>query len=264
MKLWKIAGITVLALGLVLGLALPALAASDWTQSQANYMPPKLLRGEVVSTDEGKTFFVIQSQGQEVTILVNSDTRYIKAPIPRRFVSCAKRLIGPTKQSQESSKLTQRLRPWEGRKAGLLFRASAPREVPTLARHQLEMRDQYCERLELARNWLRTFTEEANFDDITLGTRLVVRVEPAEDSLVAKLVIISDPTTYHRVSGTVADISPEDRAITISPTSGGGDVIINYNESTRFVLHGTPELEEGQSVCAVYNDDMIANILFSW
>jgi len=80
MKILKIAGVSILALGLVLGLALPATAANNSASPQASNLPPKILAGKVISIDEGKTHFVIQGRGQEFTISVNSDTEYSKVP----------------------------------------------------------------------------------------------------------------------------------------------------------------------------------------
>ena len=54
MKVLKVAGVSVLAFILVLGLASPALAVPDGVPPEASYMPPKILMGEVVDIDEAE------------------------------------------------------------------------------------------------------------------------------------------------------------------------------------------------------------------
>ena len=99
-------------------------------------------------------------------------------------------------------------------------------------------------------------------DDIAIGTQVVVRVVPAEDNLVAKLVIIIKPTSYGRILGTITDISPEDKTITIAPADGGDDIVLSYSERTRFILRGITELEVGQSIRAIHDEEMIAKVVF--
>lgn len=257
MKVLKVAGVSLLALSLVLGLALPALAAPDGAPPEASHMPPKVLMGEVV--DKGESSFVIQSRGQELTISVNDDTQYLKAPIPRVVLPLARRLMGLRQQSQERSGLRRWLRPFAGR-AGLFFEVPAPWKVPALARHRVELR-QGWERLGLVR-WLHPFAKEATFDDIAVGTHVVVCAAPAEDSPVAKLVIIIKPIGYGCILGAITNISPEVKTITIAPADGGTDIVLSYNEGTRFILRGITELGEGQSIRAVYDEEMIAKVVF--
>ena len=87
MKVLKIGVALTLALGLVLGIALPGLAAPNEAEGKA---PPKMLRGKVVRVDgNNQEFFVIESRGLGVTISVNSDTQYFKAPIPQKAIALA-------------------------------------------------------------------------------------------------------------------------------------------------------------------------------
>ncbi len=88
MQVLKIAGVSILALGLVLGVALPGLAAPGSAPPQASDMPPKVLRGKVASIEENQEF-VIQSGEQELTISVDDDTKYYKLCVPGRIVSLA-------------------------------------------------------------------------------------------------------------------------------------------------------------------------------
>ena len=101
MKVLKIAGVSILALGLVLGIALPGLAASDSASLQASNILPEVLRGRVVSIDDDQEFFVIQSGEQELTISVDDDTKYFRLCVPERIVALAQYLKQWRHQNQE-------------------------------------------------------------------------------------------------------------------------------------------------------------------
>lgn len=263
MKVLKIAGVSALALSLVFGLASPALAAPPaWAPPQVSYMPPAVLVGEVVSVDGGKTFFVIQPGLREVTVSVDSDTRYYEALIPWRAIPPARIMMELRQESQERLGLGQRLHSFVG-KAGSLFKALVPWGVPGLVRHQLELKQQAGEETGLL-EWLRPFGEEATFDDITVGSQVVVRALSGEDNPLAKLVIIIEPIGYGRVVGTVTDISTEDKTITVDLIGEDGEITLSYNERTRFILCGVPGLEVGQSIRAIYDvEEMMANLVFA-
>jgi len=263
MKALKVVVVSVLAFGLVFGLASPALAAPpDWASSWASHMSPAVLMGEVVEIDTSQQTFVIQSGWWEVTVSVDSDTQYYEALIPWRAIPPAQRLMELGQESQEKPGLRQRLHSFVGR-AGSLFKAVAPWRVPGLVRHQLELKQQAGEELGLM-GWLRPFGEEATFDDITVGSQVVVRAVPGDGNPLAKLVIIIEPIGYGRVVGTITDISTENKTITIDPTGEDGEIILSYNERTRFVLCGIPGLEVGQRVRAIYDEEeMVAKLVFA-
>jgi len=237
MRTWKIAGVSVLSLGLVLGLALPALAAPpDWAPPQAGHVSPKLLRGEVIEVDEGKTFFIIQSRGQEVTISVDSDTQYFKVSVPRGVPALAKHQLGLVEQVQENSGLRQQ------------------------AQARLELRLENQEGFGVGR-WLRPFGEEASFDNIAVGSRVVVRTAPGNGNPLAKLVFIIEPTGCGHILGTITDISSGDKTIIIAPADGGDDVVLSYGDRTHFILRGAPGLEGGELVRVVYDEEKMAKVV---
>ena len=233
-----------MAIALVLGLTFPAIAANDSAPLEASNMPPKLLAGKVVSLDEGKTYFVIQSQGQDFTISVNSDTKYLKVSPPRQILSLARNRL--------------ELRQGQIKLGPMLQKAFS------LGRHRAELKQQGREKLEMMRQFF-PFGEKAGFDDITVGTQVRVRVVPEEANLVAKLVIIVTvtPITPDHVIGTITGISSADKTITIAPVGGGDEIPLKYNEKTRFILRGITGLAEGQSVRAVYDEEMVATVFFA-
>jgi len=262
MKVLKIVGVLALALSLVFGLASPALAAPPhWTPPQTGYMPPAVLVGKVVSIDEkDKAFFVIQSGSREVTVSVDSDTRYYEALVPWRAIPPVKIMMELGQESQEGLGLGQRLHSFVG-KAGSLFKALVPWGVPGLVKHQPEQpAGEETGLLE----WFHPFGEEVTFDDVTVGSQVVVRASPGKDNPLAKLVIIIEPIGYGRVVGTVTDISTEDETITIDPVGEDGEITLSYNERTRFVLCGVPGLAVGQRVRVIYDvAEMMANLVFA-
>jgi hypothetical protein len=270
MKVWKIAGISALALALVLALALPALAAPDWMPFQTGRLP-RMLRGEVVSINgglvDGEATLVIQSGDGEVTISVDGETRYFKVPVSRELTPLTRLIMTLREHHKEGLRLgkqnSKRLRimewnhPLEGR-VSLFFRASVPGRVSALARHRLESGEQ-AQQTKRRRFW--HFGEEATFDDITVGGRVGVLAVGTEDNLLAKLVFIVEPTVYNRVLGNVTEILPGTGTITIDPVEEGDEVILGYDDGTRFFLRGSPALAVGELVRAVYDEDNMAKVV---
>ena len=244
-KVLKIAGISILALGLVLGLTLPALAASDATPPWADDSQIEVVRGKVISVGDQK--FVIQSGEEELTIKVNEDTKYFKLCVPERIVALARHWMQFRHQNQEELGAPG----WQGMGLGLQNQVRAR----ALVQHQMRLQNQIPqpENVPLSEpqraklKWLRPFGEEAEFSDIEVGDRVVVWL--AEDGYAERVLIIK-PTTYASVSGTITDISSS--TITITPDDGA-PVPLTYNESTVFILNGFIEVEQWQYAHAIYD-----------
>jgi hypothetical protein len=250
MKVWKIALVSVLALGLVLGVASPALAAPPWAApSPADPPPPRVIRGEVVSI-EGNTTFVVRSGWSEVTVLVNDETDYFKASVPAGALTLAPRLVKPDEPSPEGLGLRQRLHRLV---AGVLA------SVPALVRNRLEMRLEVREGLGMGR-LLSPFGEEATFDDIEAGNQVVVWAVADGDNLLAKRVVIMEPTTYHHLVGTISEIDSEAETIAII-TDDGESIVLSYDEETCFILRGNISLVGGEPVRAVYDEEGMAKVV---
>jgi len=299
MKAWKIAIAITLALSLTLGVTLPGLAASDEEDTAPSpecKVRPGMLRGSVVSVDDDKEFFVVQSGEEEHTIAVDNTTRYFKLTIPWKAVTLAQHRMG-----------LGQLKDWEGVRAGeeaALMRAGnqelAPNQLSRgkgkgILKRQMklrQLRDQegagegpelmQAETQELAPNWLvlgkgkgiikhqlgnlmrlRRFGVQATFDDLTPEARVAVWVVPGEEKPVAKVVFIMEPAANNRVIGTITDISSDNKTITIALADGSNDIILNYNEESRFTLRGIIKLEVGQGARAVYDEEMTIKVLFA-
>jgi hypothetical protein len=247
MSVLKVAVASVLALGLVLGLALPALADSGGPQPWAG-LKASVVKGEVTYVDqEDQTYFDVQSGEDELTINVDENTRYFMLGAPGRLVA-----------------LTQQLRIREqaevgapaGKDLGLGLQKRAGVAVQEQARLRVQNQIAQTESAPLALpqlvgwSWCRPFGAGAGFGDIEVGDRVVVWL--ADGDNLARAVLIVKPATYAIVSGTITDVGSE--TIEITP-DGGEAVTLDYNENTVFVLNGFTSVEDGQLARAVYGSD---------
>lgn len=276
MKILKVALTVTLAVSLVLGVALPGLAASDESAPQPECEPrPRLLKGEVVSINTTEEFFTIQTDNQSIEIQTNEATRYFKLTIPRRLVALYRHrmALGQPEGYQGVELLPKPLMPMKLKaidQAPSLTRGRAVRSPALLRIEGQELAPnlpppgwgkEIPKHLQGNLKWLRQFGEEVTLSDITLGDRVVVRVVPSNGKPLAKLVLIIEPTAYQCVIGEVIEIT--EGTITIDPEEGA-EVELKYNEDTRFILRlrGTPFLE-GQIARAIYDEDMMAKVVFA-
>ena len=225
MKVLKIAGVSILALGLVLGMVFPVLAASDSATPWADDSQARIVRGKVLSVNEENQEFVIQSGEEEVAISVDSNTKYFKLCVPGRIIALAQHRMELRKQNQ------------------MLQLDNV--DIPEPKRPKLKH--------------LRPFGEEAEFNDIAVGDRVAVWLASGDDSYLAERVLIIKPTTYARISGTIIDVSSAGKTIIIEPADGDEAVTLEYNERTIFTLRGIIQVEPEQFAHAIYDsDNMIA------
>jgi hypothetical protein len=248
MKIWKIAVIVTLAVALVLGMALPGLAASDAAATQTTNSTntdeppawgkklPRILRGEV--TEIGDESFDIQTGEQEETIYVSEGTKYFIVSAPKR-VSVLGRLRGELGQPGKPESAPNVTQPNEGKGRLQGIRARLLR--------------------------LRHLGEKATFADLKRDDKVVVLLVPGEDKPTAQVVLIIRPSVWGQTAGTIKRVS--DDKIAIEPVSGGDVVILKYNENTTFILKGIIAVEAGaeQFARAVYNTDTtMARVVRVW
>jgi hypothetical protein len=230
-KVLTIAGVSILALGLVLGVALPSLAASDVAPLWTDEFEGRIVKGKVTSVDAGNKEFVIKSGEEELTIKIDENTEYFKLSVPGRIVSLARHLEEWKHQIQQGAR--------------------------ALARHQMRLQDEMPQPgngntpkpKQSKLKWLRPFGEESAFSDIVAGDRVVVWL--AEDGNAERVLIIK-PATYASVSGTIEGVSSELKSIIITP-EGGDPVTLTYNDSTVFILNGFIQVKPEQSAQAIYD-----------
>jgi hypothetical protein len=255
-KVLTIAVASVLALGLVLGIALPGVADSEEAPLWADDFQARIVKGKVIDVnidEEGQGYFDIQSGEDELTIKVNENTKYFKLCVPGRIVSLARHWMQFRLQNQEE------LGAPGGQGRGLGFQKQV--RARALARNQMRLQNQTppLDSGDLAElnppklKWFHPFGEESEFSDIAVGDRVVMWAEENSE-LLAKRVLIIKPITYASVSGTIDDVSLEDENIAITPDDGEA-VTLTYNENTVFILNGFIAVEEGQYAHVIYDSD---------
>ena len=259
MKAWKIAGLSVLAVGMVLGVAIPALADEEPTQPEMfeiDDIGSGMLVGKVTGVDAGdRTFTVETLKDGEYIISVNDDTEYFKVPGLQRVAATAREQLNRNfrmREMPESSDVPGNDKSgFRGRASFRMFNAA--RNHSGWCEGQIEGQDGQG-----PLGKLTACREEASFDDITEGSWVMVRAVTGDEGYLASLVLIMEQPSFNAISnitGTVTALSTNDKTITIAPTDSGEPVVLNYNENTSFNLGGTPVLEEGQSVRAVYTTE---------
>ncbi|MEJ2047742.1 MAG: hypothetical protein P8X92_07230 [Dehalococcoidia bacterium] len=247
MKTWKIALVSVLTRGLVLGAASPALAAPPWASPPTETpTPPRMIRGEVVSIADAS--FVVKTGWSEVTVLVDDETAYFKTPKRPGAFSLELRVGETAEPSPEGLGLRLRLhRLVDG----------VPTPVRALVQNRLEVKEQVREELRLGR-LLSPVGEEATFADIEVASWVSVWGVAEGDNLVARRIVIMEPVAYHLVVGSVTGLDSENITIT---TDAGEIITLSYDEETRIILRGSISLEVGQQVRAVYDEEGVARLV---
>jgi hypothetical protein len=251
-KVLTIAGVSILVLGLILGVALPGLAAQDEAPPDTGDSQASIVKGKVLEVREADLEFDIQSGEDEFTINVDENTNYYKLGVPGRIVSLAQHWMQFRHQNQEEM----------GALGGQGMRLGLQNRERALARHQMKLQNQISQpeivplsepqQEKLKR--LRSFGEESAFSDIEVGDRVVVWLADVEDGgYLARMVLIIKPTTYASVSGTI-EVDLGEGTITITPDDGEA-VTLTYNEGTVFILNGFIAVEEGQYAHAIYDSD---------
>ena len=193
MKFWKLAGVSVMALGLVLGMATPALAAPQWGQQTQTETSLQVLHGEVISVDETGESFVIQSIDTEITLTVDADTQYFNMPGLGRALAFTNCVRGRTHLGTGLGLMNQ---------AQLLQAVKPGPSVPGLmARFKNE--NKMRERLQVCLNagegsgggsgLSQSLGEEAGFSDVTVGSLVAVWSESVDGVIVAARIFIIDP-----------------------------------------------------------------------
>ena len=222
-KALTIGGVSVVVVALVLGMALPALAAPDITIPWTEDFDVKMVRGEVTYVDEAnQSYFTILSGEDEIRIRVDDDTKYFLLDVAERITTTAQERL---RLSQHQNGAGKRLKV----QSQLSQAEDASLVEPELIEHS-------------------PFGERADFSDIEIGDKVVVFLANGEN--LAKVVLIIKPDTVARVSGVITGVSA--RTIEITPDDGR-PVTLRYDEDTIFTLHGFTSVEERQLARAVYD-----------
>jgi len=269
MSVLKVAVASVIALSLVLGLALPALATPDeffpWTED----FQARIVKGTVTEVDEeNQAYFTVQSGEDEIGIRVDENTKYFMLDAPGRITALAQQFRlrnraefgAPEEQGLRLRLQNQAEVGAQGRRGmglGLQNQQRVRAEVQNQARLRVQNQVAQTEEVPVTETQpvaLRPFGAEAGFDDIEVGDGVVVWLADGES--LAKWVLIIKPAARAHVGGTITGLTSE--TITIAPDDGEA-VTLRYNQDTVFVLNGFIAVEEGQLARAVYDaENMMA------
>jgi len=231
MSVLKVAVASIIALSLVLGLALPALADSGKTLPWTEDFQVRIVKGMVTEVDEeNQAYFKVQSGEDEIGMKVDENTRYFLLNV-QRPITALRQQFRLRNQEQSGVEVEQTLRLRVQNRVSQTEEVPIPETYPAISRPS---------------------GEKAEFSDIEVGDRVVVWLANGEN--LARAVLIAKPVTRARVSGVITDVSLE--TIEITPQDGR-PVILRYNEDTVFVLNGFISVEEGQLARAVYDSEHI-------
>jgi hypothetical protein len=205
---------------LVMGTALPVLA--DNTSKPVSGL--RLVQGEVVSVASDNSTIVVQNGNQQqVTIKVDSNTKYFVVPAGKASAAINSNTVKVKKVDQKVNKV----KPEQSQAVGELgITANCGNDL----------------------NGLSRFGKEGQFSDIQVGDRVIVWVKTA-DNLAIQVLIFKAPA-IQRVKGIITAVS--DNSITITPANGTA-VTLSWDGETRFVLKGLISVQNGQYASAVYN-----------
>jgi hypothetical protein len=187
MSVLKVAVASIIALSLVFGLAVPALAASDEVLPWTEDFQARIVKGTVTYVDEAdQEYFEVQSGEDELIIEVDENTRYFMLDAPGRLVALAQRFR--LRNREESGAQGEQ---GSGRQNRL--RAA----VQNQARSRIQNRLSQAEAAPLVGagsaglGCLRPFGAGAEFSDIEAGDRVVVWLADGDD--LARWVIVYSP-----------------------------------------------------------------------
>lgn len=225
MSVLKVAVASVLALSMVLGLALPALADSGESLPWTEEFQVRIVKGTVTEVDkENQVYFKVQSREDEIDIRVDENTRYFILNKPGRIVPLLQQFRLQTQAEVGTPD-----------EPGLKFRVQnrvAQTESTPLVEPQLSVP--------------RPFGQ-AGFSDIEIGDRVMVWL--ADVGNLAKWVLIIKPAVRAHVGGVITGLSSD--TIEITPEDGRS-VTLRYDQDTVFVLSGFTSVVEGQLARTVY------------
>ena len=232
----------VLVLGLVLGLALPGLAAQEEKQSGQGKILQSIIRGEVVSKDSS-SFKVKTNKGDEINInVVEGETKFFLVPGTVKNVDIAV-------QKAEQERIQTKVQANEGKSA----------QKPALNNKALKIKESVGPKAEgkgiLKQDdlkWLQRFGKAASFTDLAAGDKVLVYPVPGADAATttAKIVLIIKQPAIKQIKGKIESVGGGSITIT-----GDIKITLSYDKDTVFVLKGVIAVQAGQMAKVVYDSE---------
>lgn len=177
-----LAGGFCLVLALVLGMAVPALAAPQAPAGADFEGEP--IKGEVIAI--GDQELVIRSGEEEITITVDEDTLYCRLPMAARLMTSVRQRLELRQQERQEL----RTQAENGQGQGLKNRIQVAVAAQSQTRTQNQISQTEGEFLPEMRcfRFLRPFGNQAELSDIAVGDSLVILAD--ENNLAQKVLII--------------------------------------------------------------------------
>jgi hypothetical protein len=105
--------------------------------------------------------------------------------------------------------------------------------------------------------WLDTFNKAASLSDISVGDRVITRIDP--NSNIASQVLIVKAPVIRQIKGTI-NIITSPQIINVTP-AGASTVQLSWDANTEFIIKGVTSVPAGISGTVTYNSDTKVAIL---
>ena len=212
----------IVTMTLITGVALPVLADNE----SKPITGLRIVQGEVMSVSSDNSTFVVQNGNhQQVTVTVDSNTKYFVVPAGKPSAA----INNVTVKDKTTEKKANKAEPKQ-------FQTAELKDAGITTNCGTDP------------NGVERCGKEAQFSDIQVGDRIIARVKTA-DNLAIRVLIIKAPA-IQRVKGIITAVS--DNSITITPANGTA-VTLSWDGNTRFILKGLISVQNGQYASAVYN-----------
>ncbi len=228
----KIGTLFLIITALVMGLAVPALAAVSSGTAPAAAPSIHTVQGKVISI-AASSFAVEAGIQASVTINVDQSTKYYQISMGKAQADVNTTIAQDNRQAQRVGK-------------PLPTRANDLKNahIPANWRDNL--------------GWLETFETATKFTDIQVGDRVIARTTNDGNNLAKQIIIIKAPV-IQQIKGTITAVSAN--SITITPTSGTA-VTVNLDAKSRVTLTGLILVQNGQYAVVTYNHNtMVAQLV---
>lgn len=240
-NIFRIGIALVLVVGLVLGLALPGLAAQEDKAINQGKILQSIIRGDV--TGKGTSSFNVKTnKGLEIVVMVDGNTKFFLVPGAMKAADVAIQKIEQerirTQPQTAEGKLAQK--PALSNKAAKLNESTGPKAEGKGILKQDDLK------------WLQRFGKEAGFGDLAIGDKVLVYpvavVNSTAITVTAKIVLIIKQPVLKQIKGTIEAVGAN--SITIA---GDTTITLSYDKDTVFTLRGIISVQPGQMAHVVYN-----------
>jgi hypothetical protein len=261
---------------LILGVALPAMAATPTATTTAARIQEAIINGKVsVIAADSKSFTVQPETGDAVMVKVDANTKYYKTSgtpgaLTQLQTDVAKRLPTQTKtpetgkptvlpnergSAEKTSAQFSQVRPADvsARIAEASKSNIKPEQMPEMKAAldlNAEQQANFWGKITSFFNRSPAIGKAATFADIAVGDAVVVKVMPKEN--LAKQVMIIKPDLTIAARGTITAVAADSFTLTTTATPYQ-TLVLKWDANTRVNIKGAVALEKGQVATVMYN-----------